>query len=117
MSPITSSQVFAEGEAKPSGYHEYLGPWDAEIYRRDPLLLQSVKDNTDAWETKDLVEMYAAFDVMKKWFRTFSNKEMEDLKDKIRDTHGQGRGDIINSIDSLLRPAMQTVKNGKEQFF
>jgi len=106
-------EVFAEGETKPSGYHEYLGPWDVEIYRRDPQLLFSVKDNTDAFETKDLIEMYDAFDVMRKWFRTFTYAEMAALREKIRDA--SDRGGVIDAIDDLLRPSMDAVKRNKNK--
>lgn len=94
---------------------EYLGPWEAEIYRRDPALFATVGGGTDAWETKDLVEVLEAMDVMRKWFRAFTKEELEIIRGKMMMGEDISRGEIIDKLDRLFRPAMNVVKAGKEE--
>ncbi len=98
-------------ETKRSGYHAPTGPWDAEIYRRDPALLQTVKGETDAWETKDLVELVDAMDVMRKWFRVFKKKEIKKLKKEI---HSVSKRKIwMKKMDEIFKPVITKLKGTK----
>ena len=98
-------------ETKRSGYHPPTGPWDSEIYRRDPALLQTVKGETDAWETKDLVELVDAMDVMRKWFRVFKKKELKKLKKEI---HKLDKRKVwMKKMDALFQPVISKLKGTK----
>eukprot|EP00944_MAST-04C_sp_MAST-4C-sp1_P004750 g4750.t1 len=98
-------------ETKRSGYHPPTGPWDSEIYRRDPALLQSVTGETDAWETKDLVELVDAMDVMRRWFRVFKKKDIKKLKKEI---HMQDKRKLwMKKMDEIFRPAIGHLKSTK----
>ena len=98
-------------ETKRSGYHPPTGPWDSEIYRRDPALLQSVTGETDAWETKDLVELVDAMDVMRRWFRVFKKKDIKKLKKEI---HVQDKRKLwMKKMDEIFRPAIGHLKSTK----
>ena len=94
-----------------SGYHAPTGPWDAEIYRRDQALLASVKDTTDAWETKDLVELVDAMDVLRKWFRVFKKKDLKNLRKALREGKAE-RAEWVKRLQDIMRPALQTIDKG-----
>lgn len=98
-------------ETKRSGYHPPTGPWDSEIYRRDPALLQSVTGETDAWETKDLVELVDAMDVMRRWFRVFKKKDIRRLKKEI---HAQDKRKLwMKKMDEIFTPVIGQLKSTK----
>ena len=58
-----------ECEIKPkaednSGHHDYLGPWDRELYAADPRVLASAPTPSDVWEARDLSRLLDALETM-----------------------------------------------------
>jgi len=102
-------KAIVQDDTSRSGYHAPTGPWDAEIYRRDQALLASVKDTTDAWETKDLVELVDALDVLRKWFRIFPKKDLKKLRKAIREGKAQ-RTDWVKRLQEIIGPALKSIK-------
>jgi hypothetical protein len=99
-------------EGGSGGYESfYAGPWDADIYGRGDGLLNSVKDETDADEAKDLAELVDAMDVMRKWFRTFSKKEIRGLQEAMRDGPDKRR-QMQDEMSDVLGEALGGVPKG-----
>ena len=70
-----------------------------------------VTGETDAWETKDLVELVDAMDVMRRWFRVFKKKDIKKLKKEI---HVQGKRKLwMKKMDEIFRPAIGHLKSTK----
>ena len=70
-----------------------------------------MKDTTDAWETKDLVELVDAMDVLRKWFRVFKKKDLKNLRKALREGKAE-RAEWVKRLQDIMRPALQTIDKG-----
>ena len=105
----TEINVFEGGQ----GSHDTFsnGPWDSDIYGRGDGLLNSVTDSTDAWETNDLADLVEAMDTLRKWFRTFSKKEVAGVREEMKKGKGV-RKEIGRKIQDILREPLGSIPKG-----
>lgn len=86
----------------------YVGPWDAALYTRGGNLLNTVKDSNDVWETGDLADLVDAMEVLKKWFRTFSAKDIKKLRSELL-KGAEARTQLAKKITDTLRGPLNGV--------
>jgi len=109
--PTTEYEVGVEGKVEVKDPY-YVGPWDAIIYRRGDEMLNSVMDNGEVWEARDVAELVDAMEVLKKWYRAFSKKDIKKMKDMLV-KGGKERDQLGKMITEVMRGAMEGVDKGK----
>jgi flavocytochrome c len=97
--------ALAEERTKP-GYHPPSGPWDASLYQRDPLLLQSVKSVTDAFDAKEADDLLNVMRIL----GTIKTKEIETIREALRRSP-DALGDWLDVLAKSGEVARQAIIN------
>ena len=100
-------------EGGSGGYDSfYAGPWDSDIYGRGDGLLNTVVDSNDAWETGDLAELVDSMDVLRKWFRVFSKKEVMGVREEMKKGK-ESRELVRKKVQDVLGGALEGMQKGQ----
>ena len=97
--------ALAEERTKP-GYHPPSGPWDSSLYQRDPLLLQSVKSVTDAFDAKEADDLLNAMRIL----GAVNAKDIEGIRGAIRKSPDQ-LGDWLDILAKSGEVARKAIVN------
>jgi len=97
--------ALAEERTKP-GYHPPSGPWDSSLYQRDPLLLQSVKSVTDAFDAKEADDLLNVMRIL----GAFKAKEIDTMRKALRRSP-DALGDWLDALSKSGEVARKAIIN------